>query len=135
MMRQPPNTMYKEEATLLAKVMGWLEPQIRDGIKVIRICDRYHSGYSDLFICARGRFVVAELKDNTGTATPHQEIFIEEMIAAGAVGGICRTVKDVADLIEKALYCQCGAGQSYRAEFEWINYCPECGKEIGGNKI
>ena len=124
--KQPPNIMYKEEATLLAKVMRWLEPQIRDGIKVIRICDRYHSGYSDLFICARGRFVVAELKDNTGTATPHQEIFIEEMIAAGAVGGICRTVKDVADLIEKALYCKCGHTGSL------LKYCAYCGKEIGG---
>lgn len=122
--KQTPNIMYKDEATLLAKVMSWLEPQRRDGIKVIRICDRYHKGYSDLFISARGRFVVAELKDNTGTATPHQEIFIEEMIAAGAVGGICRTVKDVADLIEKALYCQCGCTGSL------LKYCAYCGKEI-----
>lgn len=124
MSNQPSDRVYKDEATLLAKVMSWLEPQQRDGIKVIRICDRYHSGYSDLFICARGRFVVAELKDNTGTATPHQEIFIKEMIAAGAVGGICRTVKDVADLIKKALYCQCDHTGSL------LKYCAYCGKEI-----
>jgi hypothetical protein len=116
--------VYTEEAALLKAVIRWLEPQQRNGIKVIRICDRYHSGYSDLFICARGRFVVAELKDDTGTATPHQEIFIKEMIAAGAVGGICRTVKDVADLIEKALYCQCGNTGSL------LKYCAYCGKEI-----
>ena len=116
--------VYTDEAALLKAVIRWLEPQQRDGIKVIRVCDRYHSGYSDLFICARGRFVVAELKDDTGTATPHQEIFIKEMIAAGAVGGICRSVKDVADLIEKALYCQCDHTGSL------LKYCAYCGKEI-----
>lgn len=124
MSNQPSDKVYKDEATLLAKVMSWLKPQQRNGIKVIRICDRYHSGYSDLFICARGRFVVAELKDDTGAASLHQEIFIEEMIAAGAVGGICRTVKDVADLIEKALYCQCGHTGAL------TKYCAYCGKEI-----
>ena len=128
----PSDHQYKEESTLLKKVIEWLEPQKRDGIKVIRIVDRYTKGYSDLFICARGRFVVAELKDDTGTATPHQELFIKEMNATGAIGGVCRSVKDISDLINKALYCTCGAGQSYRAEFEWINYCPECGKEILG---
>lgn len=121
-MQQPSNKMYKEEAALLKAVIRWLEPQQRDGIKVIRICDRYHSGYSDLFICARGRFVVAELKDDTGTATPHQELFIEEMELAGATGGVCRTVKEVSDLIDKAVYCQCGYTES--------KYCPHCGKEI-----
>ena len=118
--------VYTEEAALLKAVIRWLEPQQRDGIKVIRVCDRFHKGYSDLFICARGRFVVAELKDDTGTATPHQEIFIEEMIAAGAVGGICRSVKDVQDLIDKALYCQCG----YTGAL--TKYCAYCGKEIKG---
>lgn len=107
---------------MLKKVIEWLEPQKRDGIKVIRIVDRYTKGYSDLFICARGRFVVAELKDDTGTATPHQELFIEEMELAGATGGVCRTVKQVADLIDKAVYCQCGYTES--------KYCPHCGKEI-----
>lgn len=95
--------LYKEEAKLLKKAIEWLEPQVRDGIKVLRICDRYHSGYSDLFICARGRFVVAELKDDTGKASPHQERFIEEMRAAGAVGGICRSLRDIERLLDEAL--------------------------------
>lgn len=94
--------MFEEEATLLRKVTDWLEPQRRDGIKVIRICDRYNKGYSDLFICVRGQFVVAELKDNEGTASPHQEQFIAEMLEAGAIGAVCRTVKEVADLVEEA---------------------------------
>jgi len=118
---------YKEEASLLKKVVEWLEPQKRSGIKVLRIVDRYTKGYSDLFICARGRFVVAELKDDTGTATPHQELFIEEMEAAGAIGGVCRTVKEVSDLIDKALYCTC---REYSNIVYIGSHCNLCGKEI-----
>lgn len=101
-MKSELNRQYSDEATLLSKVTDWLEPQRRDGIKVIRICDRYNKGYSDLFICVRGIFVVAELKDDTGTATPHQELFIKEMKEAGAVGAVCRTVQEVADLVDEA---------------------------------
>jgi hypothetical protein len=118
----PSDRQYSEESVLLKKVIEWLEPQKRDGIKVMRIVDRYTKGYSDLFICARGRFVVAELKDNTGTATPHQELFIKDVIACGGIGGVCRSIKDVSDLIDKAVYCQCGYIES--------KYCPHCGKEI-----
>lgn len=113
---------YQTEAALLKAVLKWLGPQRREGIKVIRVVDRYTKGYSDLFICARGRFIVAELKDSGGAATPHQELFIEEMIQAGAVGGICRSVKDVATLIDKALYCSCGHNQGNY-------YCTKCGRE------
>lgn len=98
----PSTQTYKEEADLLKDVIAWLEPQRRDGIKVMRICDRYTKGYSDLFINVRGQWVVAELKDDEGTASPHQEQFIEEMIACGAIGAVCRTVKEVADLVEEA---------------------------------
>ena len=102
MVRLPSDRMFKEEADLLDAVTKWLEPQRRDGIKLIRICDRYNKGYSDLFICVRGLFVVAELKDDEGTATPHQELFIKEMHEAGGIGAVCRTVKEVSDLIEEA---------------------------------
>lgn len=94
--------MFKDEADLLKEVTKWLEPQRRDGVKMIRICDRYAKGYSDLFINVRGQWVIAELKDDTGTASPHQEQFIEEMLSCGAIGGVCRTVKEVADLVEEA---------------------------------
>lgn len=87
---------------MLSKVTEWLAPQQRDNVKVIRICDRYAKGYSDLFICVEGIFVCAELKDDTGVPTPHQINFLEEMSAAGAVTGVCRTVKEVADLVDKA---------------------------------
>ena len=100
--RLPSDHTYEEEADLLDDVMSWLEPQKRDGIKVIRICDRYNKGYSDIFICVRGMFVIAELKDDTGTASRHQELFIKEMLECGAIGAVCRTVKEVADLVDEA---------------------------------
>ena len=98
----PSDRMYKEEADLLDAVTKWLEPQRRDGIKLIRVCDRYNKGYSDLFLCVRGLFVVAELKDDTGTATPHQELFIKDIQDTGGIGAVCRTVKEVAELVEEA---------------------------------
>ena len=94
--------MYTDEGKLLSEVRKWLEPQRRDGIMLIRICDRYAKGYSDLFINVRGQFVVAELKDDTGVASPHQLQFIKDMKECGAIGGVCRTVKEVADLVDEA---------------------------------
>lgn len=91
--------VYSDEATLLRKVTEWLEPQRRDGLKVIRINDRYAKGYSDLFICVRGYLVVAELKDDTGVASEHQRLFIDEIRNAGGIGGVCRSIRDVANLI------------------------------------
>ena len=82
--------------------MEWLAPQKRDRVYAIRVCDRYNKGYSDVFICVRGILVLAELKDDTGTASPHQEIFLEDMRAAGAIGGVCRSVRDVYNLVEQA---------------------------------
>ena len=98
----PSSQMYKEESELLKKVTEWAAPQRRDGIMLIRICDRYAKGYSDLFINVRGQFVVAELKDDIGEPSVHQEDFIRDMVACGAIGGVCRTVADVAALIEEA---------------------------------
>ena len=98
-----PNHMYKKESDLLKAVIKWIEPQRRNGIVALKIRDRYAIGYSDLFICAKGRFIVAELKDDIGKASPHQEDFIEMMKQAGAIGGICRTVEDVENLIKEAL--------------------------------
>lgn len=105
MMEMPlsSNQQYKEESQLLKKTLEWLEPLQRYGIKAIRVCDRYHKGYSDIFICVRGQLVLAELKDDTGAASPHQLLFIKEMERAGAIGGICRSVKDVSGLIQKAI--------------------------------
>lgn len=100
--KKPSDKIYDDEAALLKAVKEWLEPQRREGILLMRICDRYTRGYSDLFICVRGLLVVAELKDRTGTPSQHQLDFIDDIVACGGIGGVCRSVKDVADLIEKA---------------------------------
>ena len=94
--------VYTEEADLLKKATEWLELHRRDGIKVIRINDRYAKGYSDLFICVRGIFVCAELKDNIGEASVHQKQFLQDMLEAGAIGGVCRTLREVINLVETA---------------------------------
>ena len=98
----PLDHMYSNEGDLLKAVIKWLEPQRRDGIMALKIRDRYAKGYSDLFICVKGQFVVVELKDDTGKASQHQLDFIRDIVACGAIGGVCRTVKDVADLVEEA---------------------------------
>lgn len=98
----PSSQIYTDEGLLLKDVTKWLEPQRRDGIMLMRICDRYAKGYSDLFINVRGQFVVAELKDDEGVASQHQKDFIRDMVECGAIGGVCRTVKEVADLVEEA---------------------------------
>jgi len=117
------NTVYTSESELLNKVIEWIEPQKRNGIVVLKIRDRYTSGYSDLFINARGRFVVAELKDNEGTPTRQQLDFIKSMKKAGGTGGVCRSVLDVSKLIDEALYCVCESTGNDK-------YCSICGKEI-----
>jgi hypothetical protein len=98
----PSNQQYKEEAELLSKVMEWLAPLERAKVKAIRVCDRYNKGYSDVFICANGVLVLAELKASDGIASQHQIEFINDMTKCGAVGGFCKSVRDVADLIEEA---------------------------------
>lgn len=69
---------------------------------MMRICDKYTKGYSDIFICVRGILVVAELKDNTGTPSQHQLDFIDDIVRCGGVGGVCRSVAEVAALVEEA---------------------------------
>lgn len=100
----PSSKQYKDEATFLVVATKWLESQKRDGIKVIRVNDNNHKGYSDLFISVNGWFVVAELKDDSGTASVHQKLFIEDMKSTGAVGGVCRSLRDIYNLIQEARY-------------------------------
>lgn len=98
----PSSQTYSDEADLLKDVKDWLEPQFRDGIKIVRISERYKKGYSDLFLCVRGIFVIIELKDDEGVASPQQLRFIRDMKLCGAIGGVCRTIAEVAEYVELA---------------------------------
>ena len=94
--------MYSDEADLLKTVVDYYEPQRRDGIMLIKVRDRYARGYSDLFINVRGQLVLAELKDDEGEASVHQLQFLDDMIACGAIGGVCRTLGEVVALVDEA---------------------------------
>jgi len=91
---------FKEEADLLKEALKWLYRQ-RD-LKVLRICTEIRYGYSDLFLCVRGHFVIIELKDDEGTLTAPQEEFIVDMKDVGAIGGECRTVQQIIDYVNSA---------------------------------
>ena len=93
---------YSDEADLLKAVVKYFEPQRRDGIMLIKVRDRYARGYSDLFINVRGQLVLAELKDDIGEPSVHQVQFLDDMIACGAIGGVCRTLGEVISLVDEA---------------------------------
>lgn len=95
------NQHYSEEAALLADVKKWLDTQ--PDIFTIRICDKYHRGYSDLLLCVNGILVAVELKDRDGTPSVHQKLFVSDVISHGGFGGHCvRTIQEVIDLVEVA---------------------------------
>lgn len=101
----PWHLPYDNEADFLSDAKRWLELQRRRGIKLIRINERIQQGYSDLFVCVRGMFVVLELKDNTGKPSQQQLKFIEEMHQAGAIGDVVSTMDEVKHYIDVALAC------------------------------
>ena len=61
-------------------------------------------GVSDITCCIGGRFVAIELKDNKGTPSPQQLRYLEKVRESGGIGGVCRTIGDVLDLLENAIY-------------------------------
>ena len=95
------NQEYEEEATLLAKAKEWLAGQ--PDVLCMRVCDRYHKGYSDLILCVDGVFVAAELKDNKGTPSAHQKLFTAEVIRHGGIAKAdVKTLQQIIDLVEEA---------------------------------
>ena len=129
----PSDKQYSDEAILLKKAIEWLESLKREGIKVVRINDNSHVGYSDLFISVNGWFVVAELKDNKGSASVPQKLFIKEMIATGAVGGVCRSLRDIYRLIQTAKAYPLSVVHPIDADGNTnnkVSYCYSCGTNV-----
>lgn len=91
---------YPLEATLTKKVKEWLDKQT--DLFYYKAADRYQKGVSDIIICVRGIFVAAELKADNGEASPHQKLFIRQVINAGGIGGECFTLHEVKKLVEEA---------------------------------
>ena len=70
---------------------------------IIREAHGTKNGIADLLLCFRGFFVALELKAMYGTASKQQEVFLEKVAAAKGVGGICTTLQDIWDLLNKAI--------------------------------
>lgn len=99
------NQQYAAEGTLLKKAKEWLDAQ--PDVLCMRICDRYHRGYSDLFLCVNGIFVAAELKDEEGTPSIHQRLFVQEVIRHGGIAKEdVRTLQEIVDLVEEARHAR-----------------------------
>lgn len=58
-------------------------------------------GFSDLFGVRKsdGRAVFIEVKTPQGRIRPEQQNFIDQMKAAGAIAGVCRSIADAMKLI------------------------------------
>lgn len=99
------NQVHDEEATLLSLVIDWSMTQ--SDVFVIRITDKYHKGYSDIFACVNGIFVAAELKDKDGAPSIHQKIFVKNIVDAGGIGKVdVRTLGEYIELIEEARHAR-----------------------------
>jgi hypothetical protein len=97
--------MYDAEADLLSDVKQYLEGLRNSGYRVHhwRISTSSILGWPDIVCCINGKFVFLELKDRTGKPTIHQLQFAQDAEAAGAVGGICRTMADVISIVDSVL--------------------------------
>lgn len=91
---------HRLEASLTEATRNWLSLQI--DVAFYKASDRYTIGVSDFIICVRGIMVCAELKADTGTPSPQQLSFIRDFERGGAICGVCYTLGDVKDLVEKA---------------------------------
>lgn len=84
---------YAQEATLTKKTKDWLETQ--QDIHFYKASDRYHKGVSDFILCVKGIFVGVELKADDGKPSPHQLLFIKQLVRTGGLGGVCYTLGEV----------------------------------------
>jgi hypothetical protein len=91
---------HRLEASLTEDTRNWLSLQL--DVAFYKASDRYTIGVSDFIICVRGIMVCAELKADMGTPSPQQLSFIRAFEQAGAVCGVCYTLGDVKDLVDKA---------------------------------
>lgn len=94
------SSLYQKEKDLTEVVRKWLNSQ--QDIKADKICDRYKKGIADFIVCVSGKYVAIELKAAKGRESPHQRIFIKDVIRAGGIGGTCYTLNEVKELVELA---------------------------------
>lgn len=89
--------VYTEEARLLKDTCDFLD---LIGATYTREMDATRRGVSDIIACYCGQYVALELKDDTGTPSHQQIHFLEKVIKAGGWGAVCRTLWDVAHVLD-----------------------------------
>lgn len=60
-------------------------------------------GTSDLLVCAMGRFVALEIKDDDGRESPAQAAFGAQVVRAGGFYAVVRTREEALEGVERAL--------------------------------
>ena len=72
--------------------MEWLRSQ---GAYVVKVHGGpfQEAGVSDLLVCWRGRFIAIEIKTPTGKLTEIQQHHLEQVLAAGGIGVVARSVQ------------------------------------------
>ena len=88
------------EADLTRHVKAYLQDQ--SDIFFWKASDRFNKGVSDIIACVSGVFVAIELKATKGKPSPHQELFIKQVIKRGGIGGTCYTIAQVQELVSAA---------------------------------
>ena len=68
---------------------------------VYKTSDRWVSGIPDILICLEGGFFAIELKVGRNKATKLQDYVLNMIKRAGGSSGVCRSVDEVRDLIER----------------------------------
>lgn len=61
--------------------------------------DKWTSGIPDLIICYKGKFIGIELKTAKGKVSKIQEFVGKKICAAGCVFAVCRSLKEVKEVI------------------------------------
>lgn len=85
---------------LVRDILKYLHSQ---GCVSVLITPRGVKGISDIIFCYRGRFGAIEAKVGNDKLTPHQRIFLKEVLDAEGHGGVCRSVDDARRILQKIL--------------------------------
>lgn len=90
-----------KEAQFQDKVMKYLRTTYKDYFFVWKVSERYQSGIPDIIGVYRGLMFFIELKVGSNKPTKLQEVTMEKLKGAGAVGGVAYTMEEVQAIMSK----------------------------------
>ena len=68
---------------------------------VMKLSDRWTSGYPDILLCKNGHLWAIELKRPGLDATPLQRYILNAINSAGGTASVCHSVQEVKDFLTK----------------------------------